>query len=303
MNHLYLVPIIVAIVVLVFTMVFSQRMKHERILKNDTADFFYGLSFLKPFVWFVNPDTTDKKVRNTNQLIQDAKMNDKLTYRSFVSIQMLALISFAFLYAILFFAIEPFIQFVGFIFNLDIQPDGQTILIYRSAIGIAMLMAILYPNRWLKKKAKINNMAFIQDLPVIQLSIILMWRANQPVNEILYQLSLKDTQYKEIFSKGYREYISDKESGFLYLLEEFHGTGFAQTIKLLNQMENYSKKDSLKVLENALVEINQEVVEIKRSKALLGNLSQQLSLAVPFGGAIILGAIPVVAYALDKLSF
>jgi hypothetical protein len=62
-NMLYLVPMIIAIGIVLFTVLFSQRMKHEKIFEKESSNFLHGLSYLKPFIWFINPDEDDIKVR------------------------------------------------------------------------------------------------------------------------------------------------------------------------------------------------------------------------------------------------
>lgn len=301
-NLLYLLPLLVAVGIVIFTTVFSQKMKHEKIFENETANFFHGLSYLKPFVWFINPDTTDKKVVARQVLINKAGLQDKLNYRSFISLQVLLLVASVMVYLILLVSLDAWLFLIGFLFNQDINTTPEGIRNAQLILGMVFLLLLMVPNMIIRSRAKRNEFLFTQDLPLVQLSIILMLRARRPISEILFELSRTDNRYREIFETGYRIYLRDKEEGYQYLKEQFSGTGFEDAISVLEAMGEFSKESSIQVLENSLQQLIRSGQEKKRGKALFGNLLSQFSMLLPFGGVILLGAIPVVVYALSLLS-
>lgn len=301
-NFLYLLPLLVAMVIVLSTMLFSQRMKHEKIFEDETANFLHGLSYLKPFVWFINPDETDKKVKAQQTLINKAGLHTKLNYRSFISLQILLLIAGLLLYGILFVSLEAWLVLIGFMFNMPIDTTPQGLQNTRLFLAMALLVVMIIPTTLLRMRAKRNDFLFSQDLPLVQLSIILMLRARRPISEVLFELSRTENRYREIFETGYRIYLRDKVEGYEYLRSQFMGTGFEDAIDVLENMGDYSKEESILVLENGLQLLIRSGQEKKRGKAMLGTLFSQFSMMLPFGGVILLGAVPIIVYAFSMLS-
>lgn len=301
-NLLYLLPLVVALTIVLFTMLFSQKMRHEKVFEDETANFLHGLSYLKPFIWFINPDENDKKVRAQQTMLNKAGLHTKLNYRSFISLQILLLIAGILLYGILFLSLEAWLFLIGFLFNMPIDTTPEGIQNTRLFLAMGLLIVMILPTTLLRMRAKRNEYLFTQDLPLVQLSIILMLRARRPVSEILFELSRTDNRYREIFETGYRIFIRDKGEGYEYLSLQFEGTGFEDAIGVLQAMGEFSKEESITVLENGLQQLIRSGQEKKRGKALVGNLLSQFSMMLPFGGVILLGAVPIVIYAFSMIS-
>lgn len=301
-NLLYLLPLVVALTMVLFTMLFSQKMRHEKVFEDETANFLHGLSYLKPFIWFINPDENDKKVRAQQTMLNKAGLHTKLNYRSFISLQILLLIAGILLYGILFLSLEAWLFLIGFLFNMPIDTTPEGIQNTRLFLAMGLLIVMILPTTLLRMRAKRNEYLFTQDLPLVQLSIILMLRARRPVSEILFELSRTDNRYREIFETGYRIFIRDKGEGYEYLSLQFEGTGFEDAIGVLQAMGEFSKEESITVLENGLQQLIRSGQEKKRGKALVGNLLSQFSMMLPFGGVILLGAVPIVIYAFSMIS-
>lgn len=301
-NLLYLLPLVVALTMVLFTMLFSQKMRHEKVFEDETANFLHGLSYLKPFIWFINPDENDKKVRAQQTMLNKAGLHTKLNYRSFISLQILLLIAGILLYGILFLSLEAWLFLIGFLFNMPIDTTPEGIQNTRLFLAMGLLIVMILPTTLLRMRAKRNEYLFTQDLPLVQLSIILMLRARRPVSEILFELSRTDNRYREIFETGYRIFIRDKREGYEYLNLQFEGTGFEDAIGVLQAMGEFSKEESITVLENGLQQLIRSGQEKKRGKALVGNLLSQFSMMLPFGGVILLGAVPIVIYAFSMIS-
>lgn len=300
-NLLYLVPLIFAMTMLIFSIVFSQRMKHEKIFINETSNFLYGLSFLKPFIWFINPDENDEKVKKTQVMLNKAGLHTRLNYRSFTSLQILLLMASIFAYGLLFFSLEAWMFLIGFLLNLPIELNAESIMKARLILAVITMALLLAPKTVIRLRAKRNEFLFSQDLPLVLLSVILKLRARRPISDIFFDLSRTDNRYREIFETGYRMYVRDKGEGYKYLRSQFEGTGFEDAIQVLEQMGDFAKEESIKVLENTLQQIIKTGQEQKRGKALAGNLASQFSMLLPFGGVILLGAVPIIVYALSML--
>lgn len=301
-NMLYLAPMIIAISIVLFTILFSQRMKHEKVFENETANFLHGLSYLKPFIWFINPDEDDPKVRKSQVTLNKAGLQSKLNYRSFISLQLLMLMGMILVYAVLSLSLGAWIYLTAFLFNLPIEQTPESLFKMRIALAVALMFGMLAPNMVIRMRAKRNEFLFSQDLPLVQLSIILMLRARRPIADILFELSRTDNRYREIFETGYRMFVRDKKDAYAYLFRQFEGTGFEEAINVMEQMGEFSKEESIKVLENGLQQLIKSGQEKKRGKALAGNLASQFSMLLPFGGVILLGGVPIVVYALSMFS-
>lgn len=300
-NLLYLVPIIVALSMVLFTMLFSQRMKHEKIFEDESSNFLHGLSYLKPFIWFINPDEEDPKVRRTQVMLNQAGLHTKLNYRSFTSLQILLLFAMIFIYGLLFVSLEAWLYLLGFLFNLPIETTPDSIGKARMVLAVILMFSMLAPQLVVRMRAKRNEFLFTQDLPLVLLSVILMLEAKRPISEVLFELSRTKNRYREIFETGYRTFVRDKKEGYEYLYRQFDGTGFEDAIQVLEQMGDFAKEESVTVLQNLLQQIIRSGQEKKRGKALMGNLVSQFSLMLPFGGVLLLGAVPIVVYALSML--
>lgn len=298
-NLLYLVPMIIAISIVLFTILFSQRMKHEKVFENETSNFLHGLSYLKPFIWFINPDEDDRKVRASQVKLNKAGLQSKLNYRSYISLQILLLFAALLLYLVLTLSLEAWIFLSAFLFNLPIEANSGSLTKVRLVLAVLLMAAMMAPSVFIGMRAKRNEFMFSQDLPLVQLSIILMLRARRPIADIFFELSRTDNRYREIFETGYRMFVRDKKDAYEYLFRQFEGTGFEEAISVLEQMGEFSKEESIKVLENGLQQLIRNGQEKKRGKALAGNLASQFSMLLPFGGVILLGGVPIVVYALS----
>ena len=97
-------------------------------------------------------------------------------------------------------------------------------------------------------------------------------------------------------------YVSDKNSAMEYLYNAFEDTKFADTILVLKEYGDYSKAESLAVLDNNLKDITEFTNTLKRRKDIGANVFSQLSLAVPFLSVILLAFSPLVYYGINLLN-
>lgn len=307
MSYIYLLPIGLAFVLGLFYVILSQVGEKKMIDKpflNEWSNELYVLSYSSPFKWFVNPDENDERVKDIKRLIIDANESHRLNYRVYVAIQItLIMLAMFFLFIFSFLADNSVIIF-QFLFNIKVDiSNPQTMTQIKIAVAVILLSFSIVPKMYLSNKAKKNKFFFVKDLPILQLFIILMLKAKRPLSEVIYVLSTTNTIYRPIFDTGYRIYIRDKREGMMYLMEAFAETKFEETVQVLFEYGEYSKKDTMIVLENGLKDITEYTNTVKRRKDISGNVFSQLSLALPFLSAMLLMFAPLVSYGLGLMNF
>lgn len=160
-------------------------------------------------------------------------------------------------------------------------------------IGILLLMGALIPNMYLNYIAGKKKEAFIAELPLIQLFLILMIRSKRPIGEILYTLSKNEGRYKNIFSTGYRIFLRDKDAGFDYLQSAFGKSSFRDSIVVLSTAEEYEKEYSAEALQSKMPTLLDDVAASKKSRGVLRGLLSEGSIALPFVAVMLLGVGPI----------
>lgn len=301
LQNIYLFPLLVALAVWIGYMVFSQRLKYDPKFANEFSNRLYALSFVKPFSFFVISDEEHPRVKKVERIIRRARLDHILNYRALVSFQVLLLIVGAVLYLFLFFFIEYVVIFLDFIFRIK-EPTVVDLPTVRLLIALILGLVLLIPGSYIERRAKKNEFQFRQELSVVQMSIILMLRAKRPLNEILYSLARTQTQYRDIFEKAYRKFLRDKKDCWDYLRFEFEGTDFVATVGILENIDNYSREETIYVLEQQLETIIRNAEEDKRKQATFGNLFSQFSMAIPFLGVGLLGAVPFAMYIFSMIT-
>lgn len=309
MENLYLVPLVIAIVISIYILITNQTRRKKMIDRpfiNETSNDLYTLSYSIPFKWFVNPDENNSKVKDINRLIKEAGMQEKINYRVFTSIQIGILIISIIMFMMINLIIDNIAVLVKFLFNISMDtamasPTGH--LKAKLFIGMVLLICCLIPKIWLKNKAKNNNYYFHKDLPIIQLFVILMLRSKRTIGDVLYVLSRTNTRYKQIFETGYRIYLRNKAEGFQYIQKSFEDTKFEETIVVLSEYNEYSKSESLKILENIMKEITDYTNNLKRKNDLSKLIFSQGSLFIPFLSIILLGIVPIAVYGLSFFDY
>ena len=274
----------------------------EKPFENELSNELYAMSFAKPFSETVITDNRHPKVKDIEELIAEAQMTHLLNYRVFSVIQTGLLIGGFIILFLLVIASKELSAIFSWMFNIKASNE-PTSPIASFGIGIIIIMGLfLAPKLYLSQKADKNKFLFFKDLPILQLFIILTLRAKRPVNELLYVLSKTETSYKEIFASAYRVYARDKEEAFETLKRAFAGTRMSDTITVLSEFNEYSRDESILLLENNLEEIINEVNNVKRRKDITGNVLSQGSLIFPLASVLLLGLIPIAMYGMDVLS-
>ena len=273
----------------------------DRPFSNDLSNELYILSFSSPFTWFINPNEENEKVKNLNKKIIDANMSNKLNYRVFTTIQLLIFFVSIVVFLIFSLFIDHSYFVFKFLFNIDLG-EGSSFLSMKIAVGVILLLCTVAPSIYIKNKAHKNELDFQKNLPILQLFIILMLKAKRPLSEVIYVLSKTNTIYKGIFDTTYRIYLRDKKEGMAYLATAFENTKFLDTVIVLSEYGEYSKSDTLKVLENGLKDITEYTNNLKRKKDIKGNVLASFSLGIPYIGVGLLCAVPIISWGLNLMN-
>lgn len=281
----------------------SRTIVMEKPFEYDWSNELYALSYTKPFSEVINPDEKSPRVKEIERIIFEAGLSHKLNYRVFSVLQLLIVLGGFLVFFLFIMMSEQMGHVVQFLLNVDMGVESPE---YRDNLSMILLGGILVlgiiPKMYLTRRAKKNEYHFKKDLPVLQLFIILILRAKRPIREMLYVLSKTETIYKDLFSNAYRVYLRNQEEGFINLEKTFESTKMGNTMVILSEFNEYSKEDSLNLLENNLEDIIQETSNMKRKKDITGNVLSQGSMVFPMISVILLGLLPFVMYGMNSLT-
>lgn len=340
-KDLYLIPLILAWMILAFVLLSlkakknSKKISIDRPFKKDIFNELYNFSFQAPFKHFLpevenkiitdNQDNNKKKKKkkkvnkekekkrkadeekkrlDTEMLLNKSGFNDRFNYRSFTVLKLLVFFSCIVLYFVLRIALKNMDVIIKVLFNVanGTKEKAPSGLSNQMGLIIILLVVCLMPQLYLKFKAKSNANKFSKDIPIIQLFITLMLRSNMSVNQILYVLSRTNTMYREIFELGYRIYIRDNSEGLSFLQEKFRATKFEDTILILCQTKEYSKGEVLHSLENNMEDTIEYLNNRKRTADISKVVYSQASMVFPFISVMLFALAPVAIFGLTTLT-
>lgn len=281
----------------------EKRIIMEKPFENDWSNELYALSFVKPFSEVINPDENHPRVKDIEKTINESGLSHKLNYRVYSVLQLLLVCAGFGVFFLFMMMSEQFGMLIQFLLNVDIGIESPE---YKKNLAMMLLMFTLVlglvPKLYLSRKAKKNEFYFRKDLPILQLFIILILRARRPIRELLYVLSKTETRYKDLFSNAYRVYLRNEDEGFINLKKTFEDTKMGNTMNILAEFSEYSKEESLNLLENNLEDIIQEANTMKRKKDIAGAVMSQGSLLFPLISVVLLGLLPFAMYGMNSLS-
>lgn len=309
-ENLYLTPIFVAIfmvVVLILSESVKNQKKDPRLIydisdapfDNALSNKLYQLSYSSFFGSFLPESADMPKAQDQDKMFAEAGYATKLNYRVFGTIQ-ISLFMCAFVVT---FVLGTFVAYnpgiIKLLFNIEMERGTFEPFIW---VGMGLMLACLIPSFFFKSKANSRHAGFIKDLPILQLFIVLMLKSQRSTAEILYTLGKTNTRYREIFDIAYRISIRSQTEAFDYLRNAFAGTAFVDTITILATSEEYSKQDSIDVLEGRIDALIQDVENIKGEKGVIKGLLSEGSIALPFVALMVLVVVPILIYAMNMMN-
>lgn len=266
---------------------------------NDKwANKLHQLSYSIPFVWFIDEKEESPKTKDIKEKIAEANLGHMFNYRSFTTLKVGLLITSILVFLLLLVIINNGQEVMRVLFNIErnstsIGNTPDSIQKIKSITFMILIALCLAPNIILKRRAMLYKYYYLKDIPVVQLFIILMLRSKKPVSEVLFALSKINTRYKGVFETGYRIYIRNKNEGFNYIEEAFGETRFKETVNALRDLGDYSREESIKLLENNMQQIVEYNNFLKRRNDLSKLVYSQSTIAIPFIAIIVLCFIPI----------
>lgn len=227
-----------------------------------------------------------------NSVIARSEMTKKLDYRAFAVLQMVLLMTALFMTVVVFLFLLQGDALFRFLFNINIE-DESNLLVMSIMSGMSFLLMAFIPNIYIGHMARKKSDAFISDLPLLQLFLILMIRSKRPIGETLYTLSKTEGRYRNIFATGYRIFLRDKDAGFNYLESAFARTSFRDSINVLATCDEYSREYSAESLSTKMSTLLDDVAAVKKNKGVLRGLLSEGSIALPFVAVMLLVVGPI----------
>jgi len=275
----------------------SKRNLFNKNFYNKILDFSYSF----PFKFFVpKGGESDERIRDISNLLKDAGLEDKYNVRSFMAFKAFILMISMIIYLFLVFLKKYSYKINNFLFKSNLSKE-EFGFIDTLPLLMVCLFAALLPSLILKIKAKKNITNRNKDIPLLQMFIILMLKSNKTISEIIYMMSTLNTSHKNTFKVGYRIYTRDPNKGFEYMRNKFGNKKFQETFDILEDTENYSREESIIILQNNMESIVNEFHDTKRRNDLTSLLYSQVSMAVPFLSVIIFLMVPIIVFAISLL--
>lgn len=271
----------------------------ENKFKSKFHNELYQLSFSIPFVWFVeDDDNLTVKGKVVKEDLRNAGYTNKYTVRSFMTFKVLIFLICICLGGITVFIMQNASMLSQVLLNIKTEQQAMSAKDIITVFSFWLTLSLL-PNLLLRGKVKKNIVSRNKDIPVLQMFIILMLRANKPITDIIFALSKLNTAHKESFEQGYRIYLRNKREGIDYLKSQFVGSRFFETFNLLEDIGEYAREDCIRILESNMKNIVEETALIKRKNDMSSLVYTQSSMLFPFAVIILLGAVPFVMMGLS----
>lgn len=309
MDYSYLIPIFVGLIINLY--IYAKQQSEDVVVTLDKtvvmdkpfasvwANELYSLSFSPLFAKFIDEDEFSERSLDENRMIAEAGLSDLMNYRVLNVLKALLLFAALVITVIMFLLSNYTGPIIEFLFGFE--DTGERDLTVVAIVGVVALIGAITPGKYIKSKSNRNSVGFQEDLPILQLFLVLLLGANRPIGEVLYILSKTNMRYHAIFATSYRIYLRDREAAFNYLRGVFSGTHFVDSIDILASYQDYSKTESLQILKNNLEILQEDVLNYKKSKNIGKNIFTEGSVALPFVALFLLGLAPVIVYALGMM--
>lgn len=224
-----------------------------------------------------------------------------MDYRAFAVLQMVLLMAALSLTLVVYLFLLQGDLLFRVLFNINITDTGNLNAV-SIMIGIILLTMAFIPNIYIKYLANKKTEAFVADLPLLQLFLILMIRSKRPIGETLYTLSKTDGRYRNIFATGYRIFLRDKDAGFNYLESAFARTSFRDSINVLATCDEYSREYGAESLQAKMPTLLDDVAAAKKNRGVLRGLLSEGSIALPFIAVMLLTVGPILSGVMKSMN-
>lgn len=260
-------------------------------------------SFVAPFKWFVDDEKRPIKQRNAEikEKLVEAGWDQRLSLRSYMTLKTLVFLGSVILFVGWVCVAKEWYVVERLFGKKDAEPVSLSLQSYATMATICLSLVFL-PDVWLSQRARTVRKKKIKDLPLLQMFAVLMLRANKTIGDVLFAFSKLDTPHKEAFEKAFHIYLRNRQEGLSFLAQHFEGTRFAETFYLFQDMNNYSRQEIIRILEEGLASITEEMDQMNRRRDLSRLIYSQVSMVVPFAAILLLGALPFIVMGLEMIA-
>lgn len=260
----------------------------NNLFDNKWSNLLYMTSFAFPFKYLLKED---RELKNKEKAIEEKlyklNLNNYFNLRSFLTLRFIILL----LSLLSFYTLIQLIK----LFNHDFS------ILQNVPLIIPFLFVPLIPDMYLKSTEKRCKSFYYDEVAILQLFMISLIETNSTIEEILFAFSKMNTFHKKTFEKAYRMSLRNKKEALEFLEDKFNDVVFGSSFNILNNMVEYSKYASLRILKSNLKTLEEDSVN-KRRKEELGKFSfAQVSMVVPFLIAVLLGALPLIYFGTNNI--
>lgn len=257
--------------------------------REKFSNFLYAVSYSFPINIFVKEGRKlSKNEKRIEKKIKELDLMDRFNLRSFMALRFLLLFTSLYIFFTIIWTVKYY------------KGDSFSILANLHYITIPLLVPYV-SDIYLKKK-EIEHQKFYEDeVIILQLFMILLIKSNSTIEDVLFALSKMRTYYKKSFEKAYRMSLRDKTEALNYLEAKFKNSAFGDSFNVLKNMYQYSREDSVRILQANLRKVEKEGLNQKRRKELTKFSFSQVSVIVPFLIVVFLGAIPFIHYGIHVM--
>lgn len=280
----------------------NHNTSYQPIFNNKWSNILYFLSYIKPFIWFIDEENKNPKTKEVKQHLHDANLTHVLNYRCFTVLKLVILMSSVFSFFIIMFLLKNIHTILYTLFRTEVVAITGGDLTDMNYIVICILLGItLLPNIIIKKRANDYKYSVLRDIPLIQMFIVLMLRSNKTTSELMYGLSTINTTYRETFNLAYLKYLRSPEECFSFLEITFEDTELVDTIKTLRYLPQYLRTDTITVIESQMEDTITNTTNKKRRKDVSSTVFSQATIVFPFISFILLVLAPIGMYGISLL--
>lgn len=266
----------------------NKNLKQD-VSKSKLFNFLNIISFSFPLSLFLDDSKgLSEKEQKMEKTIKRLNLDNHFSLKGFMALRFSCFFLSIILYVIVVLISKSLMKDS---FNL-----GQTFLWLAAFLFLSFI-----PDLYLKRKEKEYQNFYYDEVIVLQLFLILLIKSGSTISDILFSFSKMNTFYKDTFKKAYRISLRNQKEALIFLENKFSDLKFASSFEVLQDLSEYSKEDSLRILGANLKAMEEEINSHQLKTELTKFSYSQISVVVPFLIVVFLGAIPVIKYGVEVM--
>lgn len=269
----------------------------DRLADGTFTDRLTVMSYKAPCRWFIDETETSVQALRIKNSLSEAQLYNALSYRTFTVLKVVAGVSgMAAMGILLLFANNIPVLFPA----LTTAGSGDFSDVKLFIVGFCGVLS-MFPSIWLAGQARAVKSMRSKDLPVLQLFLTLSLRTGRSIREIFRSLGTLNTRYRGIFKTAFLIHLRSEADAFEYLREEFINTRFEHTVRALANMGDYSREETIAMLENSMDDIMAENRFKQEKKNIINLFLTQGSLLLPLIALGLLVLYPAIGFVVASL--